>query len=316
MKHLRAVVFFPTALLLLSAACEPAKTPPPHNDTVAKAPSPPETATVVPVEERTWDSTTGPAMFVSTGAPQEAVIVVPAFTQSAALDTARFDLSGLRDLRLDLFARSRSAGEARVVATTVGTAGNNCTAWPTARLAPAAGAALSPWTVAFTDEHAQLIPLDSIESLSRPDSAKLVADIERLASALPGDTAPAFRGLPFVVREVRRFRPAPGVEALIAEVHRRVNQEANPLQESLFIVAERDSGQAAARYEPVYTERVSGAEETLEAIDVLAAAKLGADRRPTLILARDYGNGTAFSLVPRVGHRRWRETWSSAYAGC
>jgi hypothetical protein len=169
--------------------------------------------------------------------------------------------------------------------------------------------------VGFAAGSATAIPLDSIEDDPPADSARLAADVTRLAAALPGDTAPAFRSLPFAVRTARRFTPAPGVDAVVAQLVRKVNQEARPYEQQIVVVGERAAG-SKGKYSAVYFERVAGQEETIETSEVLAAVRLGPAGTPTLVLGRDYGDGTAFSLVERVGEGRWRLRWSSAYAGC
>jgi hypothetical protein len=160
------------------------------------------------------------------------------------------------------------------------------------------------------------MPLDSIEALPRADSARLAAEAARLASSLPSDTAQSFRGIPFFVRTVRRFTIPPATPALVAEVVRRVNQEASPREEQIFIVAERDSTQPPGRYTVAYYERSAGLEETVESTDVLAALLLGANHQPTLVLSRDDGDGVSYALLERTGPRTWRVRWTSAYAGC
>ena len=51
------------------------------------------------------------------------------------------------------------------------------------------------------------------------------------------------------------------------------------------------------------------------AIPAVSPGDLAA-RRPTLVVARDYGDGMAYALVERLGDARWAVRWSSAYAGC
>jgi hypothetical protein len=218
--------------------------------------------------------------------------------------------------RVDLFTRAGSAGTAALSSAPARPPHEEeCTSWPTAHVAPSAAAA-APWTVGFLAGRATAIPLDSVETLPQPDSARLVADVARLASALPNDTAPSFRGLPFVVLAARRFSPAPGVQAIVAEVSRKVNQEARPREERILLVAERDSAVPALPWVAAYSERVSDNEETVEASDVLAAVALGPSHTPTLVIGREYGEGFSYALIERVGPKRWRLRWSSAYAGC
>ncbi|GAC1514504.1 MAG: hypothetical protein NVS1B4_02320 [Gemmatimonadaceae bacterium] len=120
--------------------------------------------------------------------------------------------------------------------------------------------------------------------------------------------------MPFVVRAFHRFAPATGVEAVVAEVVRKINQEASPRQEQLLLVGERRLG--GSPYSIGYAERTTGLEETLVATDVLAAVTLGHERRVNLVLSRDEGDGGAFALLERIGDRNWRVGWTSAYVGC
>ena len=105
---------------------------------------------------------------------------------------------------------------------------------------------------------------------------------------------------------------------LVANVIRRINQEANPREEQLLLVAER--GAPAPRpgegYALAYHERVSGHEEAIETTDILAAVMLGASGPPAIVLIRDYGDGTAYALLARRPSGEWRISWTSAYAGC
>ena len=160
------------------------------------------------------------------------------------------------------------------------------------------------------------MPLDSIEHLPRADSIRLASEVVRLAGGLPDDTAHAFRGLPFYVRTVKRFQPAPGVQALVADVSRRINQEADPREEQLLLVAERDSGKTEGPWRIGFHERASGHEGTVETHDVLAGLLVGPTHRPTLVLGRYVGDGVAYALLERNGAGRWELRWVSAASGC
>jgi len=303
--------------LLVAVACTGDQQPAARGDS-ATVPPPPTDSAAAPVAAPAalgWsDTAAGPALFVPGQNAGVAQLVFPSFTDSTLTDTSHFDLTGVRGARVDFFTRAGAAGTAAVAAdATSPSREEECTSWPTARLASGAPAA---WAVGFSAGHATPIPLDSIEALSRADSARLVADVARLASALPNDTAPAFRGLPFTVRSVRRFSPAPGVQALVADVRRKVNQEANPREEHILLIAERDSAQASSPWTPAYSERVADNEETIESSDVLAAVALGPARTPSLVIGREYNEGFAYALLERAAAKRWRLRWSSAYAGC
>jgi len=89
----------------------------------------------------------------------------------------------------------------------------------------------------------------------------LAAEASRLASAVTANTAPTFQGLRFTAHDIRRFEVAPGVQALVAQLSRRVNQEADPQEEQTLLVAERDSGVTSGPYQLAYAERAFGKED-------------------------------------------------------
>lgn len=264
----------------------------------------------------TWNEDAGPALVVATDSGR-GVVVLPSYTDSTLTDTTTFDLSQVRGTRLDLFSRPGASGTGALLPTaTRAAAGAGCTSWPDAAVAPREAPFARLWTIGFAAGRARPIPLDPLAALAGPDSARLAAEITRVASTVPDDAGSIFRGLPFSVRDAWRLQAAPGTDALIAGVLRRINQEANPRVEHLLLVAERDSGTTGGRFRVAYFERTNGLEETLEMSDVLAAVSLGVPPRATIVLARDYGDGAAYSLLERRGARSWHIRWSSAYTGC
>ena len=220
---------------------------------------PPETAAVAPetipaappakpvVRVSTWDTTAGPVMFVRGNSPAEAYVVFPAISDSTPSAEVHFDSAVSRNAAVDLFQRAGTSGVARVGALGGGEwDANQCIEWPAAKVQPAASAdGGSGWTVGFLKGHARALPLDTVESMAHADSARLVADITRLVSTVPNDTARTFRGIPYSVRTAYRFTPVPGVEAVVADVVRTLNQEANPLEEHTLVVGERPAGSNA-----------------------------------------------------------------------
>jgi hypothetical protein len=305
-------------LVIFGIACERASPPPKgHQDTATPIAPSPESTVVAKPEASPWDSSAGPALFIAGPTPQEAFVIAPRFTTPTALDSAQFDPALIRSLRVDLFGSGKKVGSARIAATIGSSRSDSCQTWPTARLEFLPGNTTPPpWSVAFAAGHASELAIDSIEALASVDSAQLAADIARIASALPGDTSAAFRGLPFVVNKAWRVRTPTGPTILTAVIVRNVNQEANPRQERILLVATRDSNASAlARFTPQYVERTVGLEETLETTDPIAALLIGADRRPTVIIARDAGKGLSYALIERVDSR-WQRRWASAYAGC
>jgi hypothetical protein len=158
------------------------------------------------------------------------------------------------------------------------------------------------------------IPLDSIDLLSSRDSMALAAEASRLASAVTAESPPSFQGLRFAAHDIRRFEIAPGLQALVAHVVRKVNQEANPQEEQTLLIAERDSGVTSGPYQLVYAERSHGLEEDVVSPEVIAAIRIIG--RPTLVVARDGPTGVSYVLIERTERRHWRVRWTSAPTKC
>jgi hypothetical protein len=304
-------------ILALTLACESSTPAAAKKDTAVAIVPPPESTVVAKPEPSAWDSTAGPALFIVGSSPAEALVIAPRSADSTMVDSAGFDLARVRAIQIDLFGGGKKLAAARVGATTGSTRSDSCRTWPTARLQLASGdtAAARGWTVGFEAGHATETVVDSIEGLATADSAQLAADIARIASALPGDTSATFRGLPFVVNKAWRAHVPGQPDVLVAVVVRNVNQEANPRQERILLIAERDSAATRTRYSSRYSERVVGPEETLESTDPIAIVLLGVDRRPTVVVTRDTGSGVSYSLIERVAGR-WQRRWASVYAGC
>ena len=148
---------------------------------------------------------------------------------------------------------------------------------------------------------------------SPADSAALAVWLNRLASALPNDTAGRFVGLPFVAHGLWRLHIPDGPRVVIGSLVRQINQEATPLQERTFLVAEQSPNDSS--FSTAYSERRYGDEETIQNTEVLAAALIGADRTPTIVVGRDFGDANAFGFIER-SEGRWRVRWTSARRHC
>ncbi len=302
-------------LALGAAACDRGAKPASVGSSTAAG----RTTTAAPVAGTAgaWNIQLGPVLLVQGQAPNEALVVLA----SGASDTiTERQAIAVRSTPAVLLGHGDGV-QVGVLQSAVSPAGRECVAWPVWQVtrAPAQGSTVAPWAIGFVTTRAaaaEPIPLDSVETLSSADSARIAAEVTRLASVVPATGSTRFEGLPFTVTALWRFRAAPGTEGIVATLVRRLNQEARPFEERTFLVAERDSTRRDAPYELAYHERSEGTEETNETTDVLAAARLAGAAGPTLVIVRDYGDGTAYALVEREGPSHWRVRWSSRRARC
>jgi hypothetical protein len=185
-----------------------------------------------------------------------------------------------------------------------------CDAWPLTTV----GSGSPGWRVGFAVGHAQAIKLDSIEAMPSADSAALAVSLAQSAATLAIASDPTFRGLPFRVRSAYTFR-LDSVDVVIADVVRSVNEEANPRVEHLLLIAERPRG-SSGKYNGGYYSRSAGAEETTQTSEVLAAVRLGASRKPAVIVNMEYDDGRTLGLIERVSTGKWQFVWRSAFTDC
>ena len=174
-----------------------------------------------------------------------------------------------------------------------------------------AGGAPPPWSIGLVGHSAKLLRLDSIEALPSADSARLAADLARLASALTTQAGSRFSGLPFAVLGAHRFE-SEGRQFLLGHLVRRVNQEAAPREERTFVIAERSHTATAEPYIVTYSQRSEGSEDTAEHFEILAAVR-GRDS-PLLLLARDQLSKTTYEILERNPDGTWRTRWSRTLA--
>lgn len=294
--------------LMLSACGRDA--PVTRNDAPAAAAVTPVNPSVPAPVDNGWLPAAGPALLVQGASRDEAIALFPASGDSNAI--ARLDSVSLSEVPVTLFGRGGTRYSAQLGAPT-GEGTDDCERWPLHAFQPATDAS---WSVGFASDRVRPIALDSVALLSSRDSMVLVAEATRLASSVAAPTEPSFQGLRFTTEDVRRFEAVPGVQAIVAHLVRRVNQEASPLEEQTFLIAERDSGTTNGPYKLAYAERTSGREENVVTPEVLAGVRIGGSPVPTLIVARDGSDGIAYALLERVGPHRWRVRWSSGMTGC
>lgn len=305
------------SLLAFAAACE-RKAAPASNDTTGTPETTPQAESIATiVTESGWDLKAGPFVVLPTvdGGMSAGSLLRPEATELTVGDTIGVGQS-VADGRVDLFSRGGQVGQAVLRVENPPRTDPGCTAWPVARLAPKEGGAPlanTNWTAAFAAGRISPIPLDSIEGMAPRDSARLAADLTRLASALQDDTSATFRGLPFVVLRAYRAR---GLDTafVVATLARRVNQEDSPKEERLVLVVDATSDDAR-KWTVAWKERASGREEELVVAEPLLAYRAGAARETHLLFGRDDGIALGAAVLVR-GRGGWRVQWESAVAGC
>ena len=293
-------------LLAVVTSCTRDAPPPTRTDTPAPGIAPVDSAPP-PVLALHWNPAAGPLLLVAGERPEEAIAVLPYAFGDTAPDT--LDASGYVGSVATLLGRGGVVGTALLGDEDV-ESGATCNAWPVLSLPPRS----APWTVGFIGGEVAAYPLDSVQAMPRPDSAALVADIARLASGsrinLAGPHAEQFRGLPFVVYDARRFRHD-SLEVLVAQIVRRVNQEASPLEEHTLMIAERPAGRAAWRIARV--EWSVGHEESVRRQQLLAAVRVGT--KPALVFTREEGSAVHHVIQWR-GTGSWSTRWASPPSRC
>jgi len=172
---------------------------------------------------------------------------------------------------------------------------------------------VTDWRVAFAEGRAAGLPLDSLEGMNSADSAWFVGSVLQAASSLSNTGDPAFRGIPYFVRKGYRLSLSPST-ILVAEAIRRINEEANPREEHLLLLAER-SGDGGG-YRVGFHKRSAGPEESLETSEILAAVRFTSSNRLAIVVTFDYEDGGKIGLLERVSAGNWRITWKSAYTDC
>jgi len=285
------------ALLLLAVGCRRDR-PPSRAETTATPP--PVTAESSVTAPTNWNVGAGPVLLVSGDVSTRAMVIVPEENSQAALAALPIPAS------VTLFSRAGivQTADLPAVADSDGCAVGSLAAAPPPR----------PWNVGFIGGVVAPLPVDSIGSLSSGDSSRYATWLNRLASALPNDSSGRFAGLPFVMRSISRFGIPDGPQVVVGTLSRQLNQEATPLQERTFLIAEQTRGDSTLT--SAYGERSYGDEETIESRELLAALLIGDGRTPAIVISRDFGNDVAYALFERVADARWRIQWSSARRHC
>jgi hypothetical protein len=170
------------------------------------------------------------------------------------------------------------------------------------------------WGAGFIGGTPTGVAIDTLRGMSRNDSTALTREAFRLASAIPNGEGSRFGGLPFAIVDLWRMKTTEGKTVIVAAMRRQLNQEDSPLEERTFIVAESDA--PTSDYSLVYSERASGAEETVESRELLAAVTFPGSNALELVVSHDFGDETAYAIVERTGAKQWKVRWTSRRFSC
>ena len=297
-----------TAVLLIGAieACNSDRKP--TADTTAVSPAPANQPAVPRVNTGWEDSVSGPALVLPVADNSAAVsIVLPMMNDSTLSHAAPVSADPLLGTTIDLFDRSGPAGSAQLFSRGQSSPAEGCLAWPVLSLREPIA---KTWQVGFKSGVAVSIPLDSLEGLTSADSVSVTTELARLASALPASNDSAFQGLPFSVRKAYRTKQS----ILIGDIVRKINEEANPREEHLLLIAEPNPSDRA-HYVTVFHSRAAGSEEAVRTSDLLAAVQFVRNKKTSLVISFGYENGNRVALIERASGS-WKVTWRSAYTGC
>lgn len=260
-----------------------------------------------------WDEAqAGPALFLPVSDNAAAAAVVnPMLTDSVVAGSSEAAADSLAGLSVELFDRTGLIGTARLSQRAPASVAEGCIAWPVMMLSESNQ---KQWQVGFRKGIVTPLPLDSLEGFSSADSMAATTELARLASALPATSDSAFQGLPFSVRKAYRANTSQPV-LLIGDIVRKINEEANPREEHILLIAEKNNV-SVSPYQTVFHSRAAGSEEQVRTTEILAAGRLVHGGETILVVSFGYENGSRVALIERSGDSQWRITWRSAYTGC
>jgi hypothetical protein len=141
----------------------------------------------------------------------------------------------------------------------------------------------------------------------------MTTELARLASSITANGDPVFQGLPFTVREAYRLH-LPTATVIIGDIVRTINEEANPREEHLLLVAEKQS--ADTEFRTAFYSRAAGSEDEVRTNEILAAVRFTSTNREAIVVQFGFEEGDRVALLERVATGNWKITWRSAYSGC
>jgi len=259
-----------------------------------------------------WDeASAGSFVLLSLGDDMiEAALVLPQETDSTLSKNPAPALEGFANASVDLFSAAGYAGTSVLAVNSQQQPGEGCLVWPSVRLTSKSASA---WKVGFASGKATSIQIDSVAKLNSSDSLSITIELAKLASASTTSDDPAFRGLPFTVQKA--YRLAMGdTSVLVGSIVRKINEEANPREEHLLLVAERTG--SSGNYASAFQSRSAGPEDAVRTNAVLAAVRFVKTKRAAIVISFEYDDGGQIALLERMADHDWKISWRSAYTGC
>ena len=309
MKSPRPLIVGLFGSLLVLTSCKNDKASPGVDSANAGAATVP--ATVPSAPSTGWnESEAGPVLLLSVSeAVRRASVVLPGVTDVHNADAASPRADSVRGSEFDLFDRSGNVGVATLQSISAAPA-EGCATWPTGTFSEAPSRS---WRVGFGYRAAKAIALDSLAATTSADSALITSELARLASSITANGDPVFQGLPFTVREAYRLN-LPSATVIIGDIVRTINEEANPREEHLLLVAEKQS--AGGEFRTAFYSRAAGSEDEVRTNEILASVRFTKTNREAIIVQFGFEEGDRVALLERVATGNWKITWRSAYSGC
>lgn len=295
--------------MLVVSACKADKQPPlPDSSNIVTK----EASSTIPEPfTNGWNAAeAGPVLLISVNeAVRQASVVLPGVIDVHAADDQLSATDSVKGNEFDLFDRSGHTAVATLESISRST-GEGCSSWPVGlfREPPS-----HSWRIGFGYQVARAIALDSLEAMKSADSTTVTSELARLSSLATVNGDPAFEGLPFTVREAYQIQLPEGA-VIIGDVVRTINEEANPREEHLLLIAEKQISDPA--YHTAFYSRSAGSEEEVRTSEVLTAVRFVKTNRPAIVVSFGYADGDRIALVERIASNNWKITWRSAYSGC
>lgn len=273
------------------------------------------------IDWRGWDTRAGELLAV---APEDdpglALLVRPDADRAVPADTdwrARAGADSMELIALDgTVTRSALSADPDTVA-------GDCATWPVATVSPKPAG----WAAGFPPGRVRPIAITPIDRMSRTDSAATAALASRILSGAPEAGSSTLSGMPFTVERLHRLALSVSTTdsaaarfgdttMIAATLFRRLAQEANPLEERWFVLAERTGRAKNAPWVIRYIEFDDAPQDEADGIALLAAVRVQATSHPAVLMARDGAAGLALRWITPTRDGPWKASWTSARALC